>query len=75
MVEIPEMLLGMLINDDQTSEIYEPRHDKTNIVRLRPAWIQTSLRTRYFSFLKLNNYNLYIIRLRPERIFISRSVK
>jgi hypothetical protein len=24
--------------------IYEPCHDKTNIVRLRPAWIQTSLR-------------------------------
>jgi hypothetical protein len=26
--------------------IYDPRHDKTNIVRLRPAWIQTSLRIR-----------------------------
>jgi hypothetical protein len=25
---------------------YEPRHDKTNIVGLRPAWIQTSLRIR-----------------------------
>jgi hypothetical protein len=24
--------------------IYELRHNKTNIVRLRPAWIQTSLR-------------------------------
>jgi hypothetical protein len=24
--------------------LFEPRHDKTNIVRLRPAWIQTSLR-------------------------------
>jgi hypothetical protein len=24
----------------------EPRHDKTNIVRLRPAWIQASLRIR-----------------------------
>jgi hypothetical protein len=24
----------------------EPRHDKTNIVRLRPEWIQTSLRIR-----------------------------
>jgi hypothetical protein len=23
--------------------IYEPRHDKTNVMRLRPAWIQTSL--------------------------------
>jgi hypothetical protein len=25
---------------------YEPRHDKTNVMRLRPAWIQTSLRIR-----------------------------
>jgi hypothetical protein len=25
---------------------YEPRHDKTNIVGLRPAWMQTSLRIR-----------------------------
>jgi hypothetical protein len=24
----------------------EPRHDKTNIVRVRPAWIQTSLQIR-----------------------------
>jgi hypothetical protein len=24
----------------------EPRHDKTNIVLLRPAWIQISLRIR-----------------------------
>jgi hypothetical protein len=23
---------------------FEPRHDKTNVMRLRPAWIQTSLR-------------------------------
>ncbi|XP_060585748.1 peptidyl-prolyl cis-trans isomerase-like 3 [Ruditapes philippinarum] len=23
--------------------IFKPRHDKTNIVRLRPAWIKTSL--------------------------------
>jgi hypothetical protein len=22
----------------------EPRHDKTNVMRLQPAWIQTSLR-------------------------------
>jgi hypothetical protein len=27
-------------------KLIEPRHDKTNIVRLRPAWIQTSLRIR-----------------------------
>jgi hypothetical protein len=27
-------------------EINEPCHDKTNIMRLRPAWIQTSLRIR-----------------------------
>jgi hypothetical protein len=26
--------------------VYEPRHDKTNKVGLRPAWIQTSLRIR-----------------------------
>jgi hypothetical protein len=25
----------------------EPRHDKTNEIRLRPAWIQTSLRIRW----------------------------
>jgi hypothetical protein len=25
---------------------YEPHHDKTNIMGLRPAWIQTSLRIR-----------------------------
>jgi hypothetical protein len=25
---------------------YEPHHDKTNIMRLQPAWIQTSLRIR-----------------------------
>jgi hypothetical protein len=23
---------------------FEPRHDKINVMRLRPAWIQTSLR-------------------------------
>jgi hypothetical protein len=27
-------------------KIFEPRHDNTKIVGLRPAWIQTSLRTR-----------------------------
>jgi hypothetical protein len=27
-------------------KIYEPRHDKTNIMGLRPVWIQTSLRIR-----------------------------
>jgi hypothetical protein len=26
--------------------IFEPRHDKTNVMRLRPAWIQTSLPIR-----------------------------
>jgi calmodulin len=30
----------------ETQKIYEPRHDKTNVMRLRPAWIQTSLRIR-----------------------------
>jgi hypothetical protein len=33
-----------ILHDIQTS--YEPRHDKTNIVGVRPAWIQTSLRLR-----------------------------
>jgi hypothetical protein len=26
--------------------LYEPHHDKTNVMRLRPAWIQPSLRVR-----------------------------
>jgi hypothetical protein len=30
--------------EKQTS--FEPGHNKTNIVHLRPAWIQTSLRIR-----------------------------
>jgi hypothetical protein len=30
----------------KTRNIFEPSHDKTNIVRLPPAWIQTSLRIR-----------------------------
>jgi hypothetical protein len=28
------------------NQINEPRHDKTNIMGLRPAWIQTSLHNR-----------------------------
>jgi hypothetical protein len=28
-----------------TIMIYEPRHDKTNVMLLQPAWIQTSLRS------------------------------
>jgi hypothetical protein len=36
----------IMFNLMQHTCIYEPRHDKTNIVRLRPAWIQTSLRIR-----------------------------
>jgi hypothetical protein len=28
------------------SKVFEPRHDKTNIMGLRPAWIKTSLRIR-----------------------------
>jgi hypothetical protein len=35
---------GKFILTHQSS--FELRHDKTNIVRLRPAWIQTSLRIR-----------------------------
>jgi hypothetical protein len=30
----------------RTEQKNEPRHGKTNIVRLRPAWIQTILRIR-----------------------------
>jgi hypothetical protein len=30
----------------EMKKFYEPRHDKTNVMRLRPAWIQTSLRIR-----------------------------
>jgi hypothetical protein len=29
---------------DRLKETYEPCHNKTNIMGLRPAWIQTSLR-------------------------------
>jgi hypothetical protein len=40
--------------------IYEPCHDKTEIVRLRPAWIQTSLRIRaVWSGFMLFTYQLY----------------
>jgi hypothetical protein len=35
---------GMSVIISVTS--FEPRHDKTNIMRLQPAWIQTSLRVR-----------------------------
>jgi hypothetical protein len=35
----------LMKNNNKVSK-NEPRHDKTNIVRLRPAWIQTSLRIR-----------------------------
>jgi hypothetical protein len=30
--------------NNQKQQIYEPRHDKTNIMGVRPACIQTSLR-------------------------------
>jgi hypothetical protein len=40
--------------------IFEPCHDKTNIMRLRPAWIQTSLRIRaVWSGSMLFAYKLY----------------
>jgi hypothetical protein len=44
-----------LLEADESADFYiiyktlkqnEPRHDKTNIMCLRPAWIQTSLRIR-----------------------------
>jgi hypothetical protein len=31
-------------NPFPNKQFFEPRHDKTNLVGLRPAWIQTSLR-------------------------------
>jgi hypothetical protein len=38
----------------------EPRHDKTNIMALRPAWIQTSMRIRaVWSGSMLIAYRLY----------------
>jgi hypothetical protein len=36
----------LFLDTNVTDALYEPRHDKTNIMRLRPAWIQTSLRIR-----------------------------
>jgi hypothetical protein len=40
-----EVITHLTITDKQLNK-NEPRHDKTNIVRLQPAWIQTSLRIR-----------------------------
>jgi hypothetical protein len=42
-------MLPLFKNDHSNSDFvfeFEPRHDKTNIMGLRPAWIQTSLRIR-----------------------------
>jgi hypothetical protein len=36
-----KILLAFFI---QVHMVYEPRHVKTNIMDLQPAWIQTSLR-------------------------------
>jgi hypothetical protein len=36
------------LNKRNMNKTIEPRHDKTNIVGLRPAWINTSLRIRAF---------------------------
>jgi hypothetical protein len=36
----PVVVCNLFVNSNL---IIEPRHDKTNIVHLRPAWIQTSL--------------------------------
>jgi hypothetical protein len=40
------ILDGYAFSLTSLSDTYEPRHDKTNIMGLRPAWIQTSLRIR-----------------------------
>jgi hypothetical protein len=37
---------GETADEHDSQMLYEPRRDKTNIVGLRPAWIQTSLRIR-----------------------------
>jgi hypothetical protein len=36
-------IINISMTDDSV-KIYEPRHDKTNIMGLRPAWIQAGLR-------------------------------
>jgi hypothetical protein len=39
-------MLAPEIKNKNLTTTNEPRHNKTNIVGLRPAWIQTSLRIR-----------------------------
>jgi hypothetical protein len=39
-------MIGQILQRFHLKKTYGLRHDKTNIVRLRPAWIQTSLRIR-----------------------------
>jgi hypothetical protein len=45
-MDTPFMLLvkAMAYVLAKLNSTYEPRHDKTNIMGLRPAWLQTSLR-------------------------------
>jgi hypothetical protein len=43
---IADKLHFLLVFITLATSRYEQRHDKTNIMGLRPAWIQTSLRIR-----------------------------
>jgi hypothetical protein len=53
-------LIVLIMLDTSYLETNEPRHDKTNIMGLRPAWIQTSLRIRaIWSGSMLFAYKLY----------------
>jgi hypothetical protein len=51
-----------LLTGDLLFELNEPHHDKTNIMRLRPAWVQTSLCIRAVrpgSMLFANSFSTY----------------
>jgi hypothetical protein len=50
-LDTPLAVSGTWRHPSRTTELpynstYEPRHDETNVMHLRPAWIQTSLRIR-----------------------------
>jgi hypothetical protein len=45
-LEIATQVSVIKVNVTVAKIINEPCHDKTNVMRLQPAWIQTSLRIR-----------------------------
>jgi hypothetical protein len=49
---------------------YEPHHDKTNIVRLRQAWIQTCLRICPCSLIRINAVCLPTL-LQVEKLIVN----